>query len=104
MCVVANIDLVADFLHSPFLTLGFYAGLVPAMVGITPQMGLNFAFYETFRAVAMPDTQTTKDSFAVATLKKGFCGGAAGGLSKLIVYPLVSYSTINELRFVTMYA
>lgn len=82
------------------ILIGFYAGLVPAMVGITPQMGLNFAFYETFRAIAMPEpaplkqgqTQSgnnKKDSFGWATLKKGFCGGAAGGLSKLIVYPLV---------------
>lgn len=72
---------------------GFYAGLVPAMVGITPQMGLNFAFYESFRALALPepapgDLIGSKDSFAVSTLKKGLCGGAAGGLSKLIVYPL----------------
>ena len=84
-----------------FAPIGFYAGLVPAMVGITPQMGLNFAFYETFRAIAMPEPlplkpgqkqgdKGQKDSFGWATLKKGICGGAAGGLSKLIVYPLVS--------------
>lgn len=72
------------------------------MVGITPQMGLNFAFYETFRALAMPDTQAAKDSFAVATLKKGFCGGAAGGLSKLIVYPLVSCCCIGALLFLIL--
>lgn len=82
---------------------GFYAGLVPAMVGITPQMGLNFAFYETFRAIAMPEPLPSKlgqglslngkkDSLGWATVKKGICGGAAGGLSKLIVYPLVRHS------------
>jgi len=88
---------------------GFYAGLVPAMVGITPQMGLNFAFYETFRAIAMPEPsplkpgqtqseKSQKDSFGWATLKKGVCGGAAGGLSKLIVYPLVSSHFVFPIR------
>jgi hypothetical protein len=88
-------------------TLGFYAGLVPAMVGITPQMGLNFAFYEFFRNIALPEPsqkdldeskltgKSNKDSFVFATLKKGICGGAAGGLSKLLVYPLVSVSFVH---------
>lgn len=72
--------------------------MIPAVVGITPQMGLNFALYEAFKSVTATigstvdvtdSTKTKKDSMAFATLKKGFCGGAAGGISKLIVYPLV---------------
>jgi hypothetical protein len=78
--------------------VGFYAGLTPAMVGITPQMGLNFALYESFKALASgvdavdaegKAVSKQKDSFLKGTILKGLCGGAAGGLSKLTVYPLV---------------
>ena len=76
------------------------------MVGITPQMGLNFALYESFKLLAHvskdPNTATadssssnsssssSSGSFIKDTVIKGICGGAAGGLSKLAVYPLVS--------------
>ena len=72
--------------------------MTAAVVGITPQMGLNFALYETFKSLtatlgstvdSADSSKTQKDSLAFATLKKGFCGGAAGGISKLVVYPLV---------------
>jgi hypothetical protein len=68
------------------------------MVGITPQMGLNFALYETFKTLASgvdavdadgKAVPKQKDSFLKGTALKGLCGGAAGGLSKLTVYPLV---------------
>jgi len=88
-------------------------------VGITPYMGLNFALYETFKKIGTgqpsqkdlsgdnadtqsPNKKKKKDSAIVALAKKGLCGGAAGGLSKLIVYPLVSCfidcSIVCELR------
>ena len=76
-------------------------------MGITPYMGLNFALYETFKKIGTgqpsqkdlsgdnadtqsPNNKKKKDSAIIALAKKGLCGGAAGGLSKLIVYPLVS--------------
>jgi hypothetical protein len=89
-------------------------------VGITPYMGLNFALYETFKKIGTGQPsqkdlsgdnadllspnkkKEKKDSAIVALAKKGLCGGAAGGLSKLIVYPLVSCfvdcSVVCELR------
>lgn len=89
-------------------------------MGITPYMGLNFALYETFKKIGTGQPsqkdlsgdnadllspnkkKEKKDSAIVALAKKGLCGGAAGGLSKLIVYPLVSCfvdcSVVCELR------
>mmetsp|Transcript_16179 Transcript_16179/g.35296 ORF Transcript_16179/g.35296 Transcript_16179/m.35296 type:complete len:208 (-) Transcript_16179:177-800(-) len=70
---------------------GFYAGLTPAVVGITPYMGLNFALYETFKKVGEGQGQEgPKDtrSVVMSVLKKGLYGGAAGGISKFVVYPL----------------
>lgn len=87
---------------------GFYAGLTPAVIGITPQMGLNFALYETFKLLVTGDADETssqrsdssakkKDSLFKSTVLKGFCGGAAGGISKLIVYPLVHPPEVTHL-------
>jgi hypothetical protein len=66
-------------------------------------MGLNFALYEGFKQLANDaiaantragvhesGTGVHKDSLWKTTVLRGLCGGAAGGLSKLIVYPLVS--------------
>lgn len=105
MWALCRVSIVAHADASNICT-GFYAGLTPAVVGITPYMGLNFALYETFKKIStgLPSqkddlpvdanlqsaTKKKKDSAIVALAKKGLCGGAAGGLSKLIVYPLVS--------------
>jgi len=87
---------------------GFYAGLTPAVVGITPYMGLNFALYESFKKLGngkeSPVNETVGSSSSsiapsksanagilgviVSMLKKAVYGGAAGGLSKFTVYPL----------------
>lgn len=87
---------------------GFYAGLSPALVGITPYMGLNFALYESVKSFSessffqlnskyqnsitdiggkneIPKVEGTLAS----VLRKGLCGAVAGGTSKFIVYPLV---------------
>jgi hypothetical protein len=97
---------------------GFYAGLTPAVVGITPYIGLNFAIYETmkslFEPIALTGPPTSKDKAASANeilkssaqgrkshtpgsilanlVKNGLCGAVAGGTSKFLVYPLVSWS------------
>lgn len=63
-------------------------------------MGLNFALYETFKQLASgvplevgsSDAGTAekpKRSFVKGTMINGLCGGLGGGLSKIIVYPLV---------------
>jgi solute carrier family 25 thiamine pyrophosphate transporter 19 len=67
---------------------GLYAGLAPALVGITPYMGLNFALFEAFKDLTRSKRLTDSDSVLLSALRKGAAGGAAGGLSKLIVYPL----------------
>eukprot|EP01038_Epipyxis_sp_PR26KG_P005925 gene5925-8172_t len=78
---------------------GFYAGLTPAVIGIAPYMGLNFALYETFKTLSTipllksdniqsSNVNSTETKQPLSLLSKGLCGGLAGGTSKFIVYPL----------------
>jgi len=79
---------------------GFYAGLSPALVGITPYMGLNFALYESFVALSnkietrlrgvinSSESSSRRGGNLLAMSKSAMCGGIAGGISKFIVYPL----------------
>jgi len=81
---------------------GFYAGLSPALVGITPYMGLNFALYETFVALSnkietrlrgvinseSSSSSSSRGGNLLAISKTAMCGGIAGGISKFVVYPL----------------
>lgn len=85
---------------------GFYAGLSPALVGITPYMGLNFAIYESTKTFSesqffqmnskfgykkgLENENTKTEGTLSGMLRKGLCGAIAGGTSKFIVYPLVS--------------
>lgn len=101
--------------------------MTPALVGITPYMGLNFAIYELMKGVLkidqpppsipsqpitskknksavdrilskQPSSSSPIDKFLnqyqseIASIKKigqkFLCGGLAGGVSKLAVYPL----------------
>jgi hypothetical protein len=79
---------------------GFYAGLGPTLVGITPYIGLNFALYDTVKSFV--DNSDREQAPAqgggggrqgshhpfVTAVKKSLAGGFAGGASKLLVYPL----------------
>ena len=91
---------------------GFYAGLTPAVVGITPYMGLNFAIYETMKLLTiktklqiLPSSplspvsslpfisklhrKYSKEIDKVQAISQKFvCGAVAGGMSKFLVYPL----------------
>ena len=78
---------------------GFYAGLSPALVGIAPYMGLNFAIYETVKTFSESPIftfnrqRTAQDDRSYGRIlaglfRKGACGAVAGGASKFIMYPL----------------
>lgn len=85
---------------------GLYAGLPAALVGITPYMGLNFAFYETTKstlkhfedihrkkkqlssASSIPSLVEEKEWIGWTLLRSGLSGAFAGGASKFIVFPL----------------
>ncbi len=69
---------------------GLFSGIGPAIVGIAPYVGLNFTFYEGMKKMLNVNTKTSTDDKLITVIKTGFIGGVAGGLSKLIVYPLVS--------------
>jgi solute carrier family 25 thiamine pyrophosphate transporter 19 len=94
---------------------GFYAGLTPAVVGITPYMGLNFALFEKFKEILNHTDQQLFGqlnpvvmkiesvsginlSAVFTSTKKGIAGGAAGGLSKLLVYPLGRIFAVSEVQ------
>ena len=102
---------------------GFYVGLSPALVGITPYMGLNFALFESFsalaaraetswrearRARALPTTNSNSNSNSrsnsgglLALSRNAVCGGMAGGLSKLVVYPLDTIKKRLQVQVLT---
>ncbi len=69
---------------------GFYAGITPTLVGITPYIGLNFAFYDVAKKWTDDKARgvSSDHSQLASVLKRGFSGAIAGGASKLIVYPL----------------
>lgn len=87
---------------------GFYAGAIPAIVGITPYMGLNFAIYESM--VSLGDRIKRRDDGSGDTQKKkglsalrvvvgnGLCGAVAGGVSKFLVFPLDTVKKRMQLQ------
>ncbi len=64
---------------------------MPAVVGITPYMGLNYAIYETFKHAIDGPLKDLKVGIVGNLLGTGFCGAVAGGTSKFLVYPLVRF-------------
>lgn len=74
------------------LLIGFFSGAGPAVVGVTPFIGMNFALYESLKSFTDHDNippPKTKTQHVLRMLKKGILGGIAGGVSKLTLYPLV---------------
>ena len=65
----------------------FYKGMVPTLAMIFPNMGLHFAFYESFKQAW--DTTVTRMQFSEhPKLKQLSCGALAGLCSKVILLPL----------------
>lgn len=83
---MSNIFLLVDNLNFFCVILGFYAGIGPAVIGITPYIGLNFAFYETLKTLTEPYNDPNNPVGVV--IRKGALGGIAGGSSKFLMYPL----------------
>lgn len=96
-----------------FIT-GLYSGLTPTVLAIVPQMGINFLVFELLLSgvsgqTTLPNSQHSTEQ-PTALWKVGACGSAAGVISKLFVYPMVSSvsmyisyclnsTTIHHLRF-----
>ena len=85
---------IKDFIYYTYKAKGikgFFAGVAPAIIGIAPYMGLNFALYETFKLMMLPMENvisSKNSSTSVSMLRNSISGGLAGGVSKLLVYPL----------------
>ena len=63
--IILSICLVSYYLSRLFTCTfksGFYVGLAPALVGITPYMGLNFAIYELMKGVLRIDQSSSTSS------------------------------------------
>ena len=75
------------------MDVGFYAGMLPAVIGIAPAIGLNFALYETFKGAIDGPLKSLQAGKLGNFIGSGLCGALAGGTSKFIVYPLVSTGT-----------
>jgi len=95
---------------------GFYVGLTPALIGITPYMGLNFALYESFSLLAgrferrwreLKENgsngilQLPGNNKLMTMSKNALCGGVAGGLSKFLVYPLDTIKKRLQMQSLT---
>ena len=74
-----------------------FRGLGATIMGVAPYVGLNFAFYETFKDYFLSSstsghhlfvTSEAKNNLLSEHLIKFACGGAAGAISQTITYPL----------------
>ena len=83
---------MASFISNTFQKQGikgFYTGISPTLVGITPYIGLNFSFYDiTKRWMDTNAKAKTEEGQVMGALRTGFAGAVAGGASKFLVYPL----------------
>ncbi|KAL4241064.1 hypothetical protein ACF0H5_001842 [Mactra antiquata] len=66
---------------------GFYKGLTPAILGVAPQMGLQFGFYALFQNI-WNDAFRLPKGHHPGKIESLICGSGSGFVSKLITYPL----------------
>ncbi|XP_076451977.1 mitochondrial thiamine pyrophosphate carrier-like [Babylonia areolata] len=67
--------------------MGFYKGLIPSLMQIAPQRGLQFGFYSLFTGLWNKTKGVWFDS-APGYTESLLCGSSAGVASKFIVFPL----------------
>ena len=81
---------------------GFYAGLPAAVYGVAPYIGLNFAFYDTFKRLTSPISSSLNSETPLGFIMKrtvdGLAGGLAGGTSKLLIYPMDTIKKRMQLQ------
>lgn len=73
--------------------VGFYRGMLPALVMIAPQMGVSFAVYEVLKhCVVKPGGELNsgkkRGMYWLAEAWSMVAGGVAGMSSKLVVFPI----------------
>ncbi|XP_045212127.1 mitochondrial thiamine pyrophosphate carrier-like [Mercenaria mercenaria] len=66
---------------------GFYKGLTPAVIGIAPQMGLQFGFYALLQNIWNTAFSLPQGHYP-DTIESFICGSGSGFFSKLLIYPL----------------
>ena len=72
----------------------FYRGLSPALVGVAPYMGLNFALHDWLKNILDSNSNSSSGGTGTgvwhmsSTIRSSTAGGFSGFLSKLAMYPL----------------
>lgn len=66
---------------------GFYKGLLPAVLGVAPQMGMQFGMYASLQRMWNIFFHYHKGHYP-DFIESLICGSGAGFISKLIIYPL----------------
>ncbi|KAH3871928.1 mitochondrial thiamine pyrophosphate carrier-like [Dreissena polymorpha] len=66
---------------------GFYKGLIPACIGVAPQMGLQFGFYALLQRVWNTALNLPYEHHP-GGVESFICGSGSGFISKLLIYPM----------------
>lgn len=72
-----------------------YRGLLPSLVGIMPYVGIDFAVYDTLRALA---PKRDDGSGEPTVLGKLAAGGVAGAAAQTVAYPLDTVRRILQVQ------
>mmetsp|Transcript_17202 Transcript_17202/g.47720 ORF Transcript_17202/g.47720 Transcript_17202/m.47720 type:complete len:338 (+) Transcript_17202:113-1126(+) len=63
-----------------------YKGWLPSVIGVVPYVGLNFAVYETLKAMVL-EYYGLKDERELSVWSRLACGAAAGTTGQTVAYP-----------------
>ncbi|CAG9466106.1 unnamed protein product [Pedinophyceae sp. YPF-701] len=63
-----------------------YKGWVPSVIGVVPYVGLNFAVYESLKAVLLRYWEL-QDETQLSVVSRLACGAAAGTTGQTVAYP-----------------
>lgn len=66
--------------------MAFYKGWLPSVIGVVPYVGLNFAVYESLKAMLLKQ-YGLRDERELSIVARLGCGAAAGSCGQTVAYP-----------------